>query len=705
MQSQASIQALKTLCEQGQIHQALEYVGSICATARCKASSLYARLLQCCLDEYDLAGGIAIQSLISRNGLDSDAVLGSYLIRLHTASGRLAEASQVFHKIHEPNVFTWSAIIAANSKLGHDETALQLYVIMQQSGLDADAHVYLAVLKASATSGKLLYGLVQHGYENKALSYFQQMHASGRLATKVTFTCILKACSNLANLNQGMLIHSFVIKTGNDSDCGVSNTLIDLYLRCRSSLDGLALYRQCAKRNLVTWNIIISGLVQQGHGDRALGCWVDLLREGANPDRISFVSSLQACVSVGALHEGKLIHMHMLELDVGLDTSVGNTLLDMYCECGGLDDACKLFTDLPKQDAVAWNVMMKGMIQQNHEWEALQIFQRMQLEGILATGFTYVCVLNASASVSASVHGKVLHACVLANGFHVDVQTSNALMNMYIKCKSLNDAHKVFDRHVQHDMGAWNTMLAGYIECGKGQQALEMFADLHQIGLEPDRITFICILKACPVVAALVEGRRVHSYIVDKGLESKVSVLNAVIDMYGKWGSMADSQKVFDMSLTQNVVTWSALMSGYIRQGEDKLVLKIFKNMQHEGIKPDGISLACVLSACGHLGKVEEGNDYVHTLIADYGNLLGIQHCNHSIDLLGRAGLLSETLHFLENMPFQSNSIGWSSLLGHCNTHGNVGLGRLCLTNIVETDEEFPTGVALMSNLYAQSYE
>ncbi|KAI5084117.1 hypothetical protein GOP47_0000286 [Adiantum capillus-veneris] len=203
MQSQASLQALKRLCEQGQLHHALDYVGSLCVNACCQASSLYARLLQCCIDKGDVEGGAVIQVLISSNGLDADTMLGTYLIRLYAATGRLAEASQVFDKIHKPNVFSWSAIIAANSKLGHDERALSLYSDMQQSGLDADGHVYLAVLKAIATLGNILCGLVQRGFENKALSYFQQMYMSGLSATKVTMACILKACSNSANLYQG----------------------------------------------------------------------------------------------------------------------------------------------------------------------------------------------------------------------------------------------------------------------------------------------------------------------------------------------------------------------------------------------------------------------------------------------------------------------------------------------------------------------
>eukprot|EP00250_Pteridium_aquilinum_P018765 c24206_g10_i1 orf=398-2725(+) len=760
LRSNVSLELLKKLCRQGQLHQALDIVGTLCGNARCGVPAVFSHLLQCCLEKCDIAGGRAVHSLIAKSGLESDTVLGSYLIRMFTLGGNLVEASQVFCKLSEPNVFSWSAIISAHSNLGKHERALELYHEMKKSGLDADGHVYLAVLKACASSACILWGnvvhfhviegscesdafvcnalidmyakcscledaqyifeksskrdavtynaliagLVQHGHESEALNLFQQMQHGEVSATRVTFACVLKACSNLGNFNQGMLIHFYVIETGSESNLGVLNTLIDMYLKCGSPLDALALYKRSSVRSLVTWNVMVSGLVQQGHGDKALLCWDDMLREGVQPDRISFVASLKACANLGALCGGRLIHMHMLEVDCGSDTSVSNTLLDMYCVCGALDDALAIFTGLPKQDVVAWNVIMKGMVQQDCQWETLQLFRQMQLEGVAATGFTYVCILNAYASLLTLTHGKLLHACVVS-GSRVDVQMSNALIDMYIKCKSLGDAHKVFNKSSQCDMGAWNTMIAGYVQHGKSQEALELFVDLHQAGLEPDRITFVCILKVCSVVAALDEGKIVHTCISSKAMESKISIVNAVIDMYGKCGSMEDAQRVFDQSLTRDVVTWSALMSGYVQQGDYKVVLKMFQSMQHEGVKPDGISLACLLSACCHLGKVKEGYGYFNTMNELYGIHPGIEHCNSLVDLLGRAGHLYETQWILENMPFKSNSVGWSSLLGHCNTHGNFKLGKRCLDNIAVTDEEYATGVVLFSKLYDQSFQ
>ncbi|KAH7446392.1 hypothetical protein KP509_01G053600 [Ceratopteris richardii] len=632
---------------------------------------------------------------------------------------------------------------------------------MRHSGLDADGHVYVAVIKATKISGSILQGrvvhshvfegslehdiyvsnalidmyanvccledahnifersskldvvtwnsfisgLLRHGYEEKALTYFQQMQLGGIQATAITFSCILKSCSNLMNRNQGMLIHMLVLEVGYDSDSCLFNTLLDFYLRCCSSCDALVMCRKCVNRNLVTWNIMVSGLVKQGDSDKALGCWADFLREGGNPDRISFLSSLKACGSLGALYEGRLIHAQILEIDLNTDTSIVNTLMDMYCGCGAIDDAYRVFVSLPKEDVVAWNVMMKGILQSGHSWDSLQLFRRMQLECFLPTGFSYVCAFNVIANFLGLILGKALHACVLAYSHIIDMQLRNALIDMYLKCDDLYGAHKFFNRSPQQDMATWNTMLAGFVEHDNAEQALELFGALFQAGLEPDRITIILILKVCTTIAALDEGKTIHAYVIDLGMESKTSIVNVIIDMYSKWESMDDSQCVFDKSHKRDVVTWSALMSGYAQQGEYKFVMNIYKTMDQEGVKPDAITLACILSAYCQVGEVKEAHGFLNKVSEISGVHLGIEHHNHLVDLLGRAGYLLESKQILDIMSHHPNSIGWSSLLAHCCTHGNIDLGKICLSRISETDEEYLTGLVLISNLYTESHD
>lgn len=122
------------------------------------SSSMFVQLLDKCIVEKDLAAGRETHSLIVRSGLESDTVLGSYLIRMFSSFSCLVEAKQVFSKLLKPNVYSWSAVITAHAKLGQEEQAINLYHQMQMSDVVPDGHVFVAVLKACSSIGALNQG-------------------------------------------------------------------------------------------------------------------------------------------------------------------------------------------------------------------------------------------------------------------------------------------------------------------------------------------------------------------------------------------------------------------------------------------------------------------------------------------------------------------------------------------------------------------
>ena len=325
----------------------------------------------------------------------------------------------------------------------------------------------------------------------------------------------------------------------------------------------------------------------------------------------------------------------------------------------------------------------------------------MQQEGVVLTGFTYGCILKAYTGLFALCNGKLLHACVMRSRSLMDVHVSNALIDLYIKCGEFSHAYKVFNKQSQKgDLTAWNTMIAGFAQHDEADEAIQLFFQLYQRGLEPNRITFISIMKACSVCASLGQGRLVHTCILMTGMQSKISIVNALIDMYVKLGNVKDAQNVFDGSQERDVVTWSAMTLGYAEQSNYTLVLANFHKMQMEGIKPDAIAFSCLLSACRHLGEVREGYYYFNAMQQEYGIRPTMEHWNSLVDLLGGSGNLDEANNMLKGMPFQSNSIGWLSLLGHCKTHGAIELGRKSLCKIDVTDDEYVTGLVLLRNIH-----
>ncbi len=159
---------------------------------------------------------------------------------------------------------------------------------------------------------------------------------------------------------------------------------------------------------------------------------------------------------------------------------------------------------------------------------------------------TFVGVLNACASVVAIEEGRCAHQQIIQSGLQSDVFVCNSLVDMYVKCGSIEEAWRVFNKMPSRAVVTWTTMILRHVQCGQGQKALELFLKMQQEGVQPNSVTFVGVLNACASVVALEEGRYVHQQIIQSGCESEVSVGSSLVDMYAKCGSMEAAWSVFN---------------------------------------------------------------------------------------------------------------------------------------------------------------
>lgn len=153
-------------------------------------------------------------------------------------------------------------------------------------------------------------------------------------------------------------------------------------------------------------------------------------------------------------------------------------------------------------------------------------------------------------------------------------------------------------------------------QIGGASEALELFDQMLLDGVQPDKVTFLCVIGACISLMALEEGQRVHSAIVDGSYESDQSLGNARIDMYGKFGSLHNARTVFCRMPDGDVISWSAMIAARIQSGHGKRALESFLQMQLEGVEPNKVTFTCVLDACASQGALEKGRE-IHFLITE----------------------------------------------------------------------------------------
>ncbi|XP_021902379.1 pentatricopeptide repeat-containing protein At4g16470-like isoform X1 [Carica papaya] len=275
------------------------------------------------------------------------------------------------------------------------------------------------------------------------------------------------------------------------------------------------------------------------------------------------------------------------------------------------------------------------------------------------------------------------------------------LLILYAKSGDLRTAHILFDKLLDVSLIPWNAMIAGYVQKGLEETGLHLYYKMRLNGLTPDQYTFASVFRACAALATLEHGKRAHAVMIKSNIWGNVVVDSALIDMYFKCSSLFDGQRVFDKSSNRNVVTWTALISGYGQHGKVEEVLESFDRMKIEGFRPNYVTFLAVLCACSHGGLVDEGWEYFSLMTRDYGIQPRGQHYAAIVDLLGRAGRLHEAYELVLSSPCRNHSVIWGALLGACRTHGDIDLVELAAKRYFELEPENAGKYVVLSNAYA----
>jgi pentatricopeptide repeat protein len=478
---------------------------------------------------------------------------------------------------------------------------------------------------------------------------------------------VLKLCGKEKNLEKVRGLHAELI--GRDligGDGGMATAFVTAYARCGAMQEALGIFRKIPVRNTVSWSALIAGYTQNGLGHEALGCFEHMRDDNVRADAITYVSVLKACGMVGSLEIGEYVDAEVRKQ--GLlqeDVILGNALADMYAKCGAVEKAQQVFEQLRVRDVISWSSLISGYVQCGHAREALRCFQEMQDTGICPNGVTYISVSRACGILGSLVTGEGIVARARKEGLlKKDVVLGNALIDMYTRCGTLQKAQELFEELPVRNVVSWNVLIAGYTQNGFGHEALETFRKMQDAGVCPDAVTYISILKACGIVGSLEIGVEIDTEVRKKGLLQKDIVLGtALVGMYSKCGALDKARELLEQLPVRNVVTWSALISGYVQNGLASEALQCFRRMQVSRVRPDAVTYACILKACGILGSLDSGED-IYVDIRKQGRLLqkDVVLGNALVDMYSKCGVLEKALDVFKCLPVR-NVVSWSSLI------------------------------------------
>lgn len=514
---------------------------------------------------------------------------------------------------------------------------------------------------------------------------------------------LVETCARQKDISSGRCLLSHMACNGLDSLAILGDQLIRLFGSCGSLLEANVLFCRVENPSVFTWHAIITAHVIHGEHDMALALFRQMQLEGTDPDKYVFTCVLRACASLGALGQGKLMHDQLIRHSFDMELVVLNSLVDLYAKCKSLNEAFKVFCQSPDPDVISWSTMIAGYAQYGYASRALELFQTMQGQGIKPDRVSYLSILKACCGVGAVSLGKVIHDQIISSGLQSDIPLGNTLIDMYVKCGSLEEAQKVFEHLPQRDVVSWAAIIAGFSEHGRGFSAIDCFDKMRQEGIEPDRVTFLFLLKACGSMGAVCKGKVIHEDIIRSGLESNVVVGSTLIDMYAKCGSFEEAHRALNKLHGRNTISWNALIGGYADRGNYRMAVQCLDGMLTEGLHPIASTYTSILTACSHAGYVKNGYLHFESMRKNHGIIPTTDHLFCLVDLLCRAGRLDEAKEVLKSMPAKKDGTGWMSLLTACRKYGNVVVGQECFVRIKQLDPSDGSCYTLMSSIYASA--
>lgn len=557
---------------------------------------------------------------------------------------------------------------------------------------------------ARKTSKRLEDKVMQHcerGKLKEAMEIVDLMIQKKKRASEDTYVQLLKECIRLKALPEGKQLHAQISASKLRSSIFLANMLVDMYTKCGSVPNARLVFDEMPNRNVFSWNIMISAYTKHGQGKEALALFEKMQDESANPDPVTFVSVLKACMSVADLQKAKQIHSMIEENGLETNVFVGSILVDLYGKCGDIEDAWGVFKLMPERNVVSWTTMIAGYAEHGFGKEALALFKQMEREHVKPNRVTFLSILKACSSLTDLEEGRKVHAKIKKQGFNADVFVGSTLIDMYAKCGSVHEARRVFDDMHERNVVSWNAMIAGYSQHGHGKEALALLKQMPFQGVKPNEFTFASIIKACASLEALEEGKQVHSRIKEEGFGSDVFIGSILIDMYAKCGAIEDAEQVFNESTEKNVVSWNAMVSGYAQHGYCEEALSLFKRMKQEGVKPTETTFTSVLLACSHAGLLDEGRAIFESMSQDHGIKASVEHFACMVDLLGRWGHLVEAVELINKMEIEPDVAVWMALLSACRIHNNIEFGRHAFEHVVKLEPKMSGAYVLLSNIYA----
>lgn len=322
--------------------------------------------------------------------------------------------------------------------------------------------------------------------------------------------------------------------------------------------------------------------------------------------------------------------------------------------------------------------MLKGYAKNSSLHNAVSFFVRMKCDDVKPVVYNFTYLLKVCGDNADLRRGKEIHGQVITNGFSSNVFAMTGVVNLYAKCRQIEDAYKMFDRMPERDLVCWNTIIAGFAQNGLAKMALDLVLRMQEEGQKPDSITVVTVLPATANIGSWRIGKLIHGYAIRAGFELLVNISTALVDMYSKCGSVGTARLIFDRMKQRTVVSWNSMIDGYVQSGDPEEAMSIFQKMLDEGVELTNVTVMEALHACADLGDLERGK-FVHKLVDELKLGYDVSVKNSLISMYSKCKRVDLAAKVFEGLQGKT-IVSWNAMiLGYAqNGRVNEALNHFC---------------------------
>ncbi|KAJ4968983.1 hypothetical protein NE237_015684 [Protea cynaroides] len=554
----------------------------------------------------------------------------------------------------------------------------------------------------------MINGFGSNGFYEEVMMVFGQMLKSGFLPNMESVSLAIMACGELGCISTGILIHRFVIQNGFYSDIAIVNSLISMYVKAGRLEIGRQIFYDMQKRDLVSWNSMITGYARNGDWFEAVDLFLTMQKvESFTPSPVTFLGLVLACGQARNLYMGESIHGLLIHMGLLSDFRLGTSIVDMYSKCGRVDCARRIFdTDLSERSLVSWNSLIAGYSQNGYDYNAVLLFEQMLLEAnVKPDSITIANVIPAYATFADLKSVSAVHAIVIKRGFELESDTVlvTAMVDAYGKCLDIESATSMFASMQKFNVATWNAMISGYNLNKQADRGISRFLEMLHSEVLPDSITMVMVFQSCSELGSLKQGSMLHGHSLSRGFDSHITVGNAIIDMYFRFGCLNTSEVLFNVMPSKNVITWNTMLCGYVKNGQSALALKLFHQMQLDSHhKVDPVTMISIIQASTTI-TAGPGAEMTHGFALKLGFDLGTMVGNSLVDAYAKNGLIVNARSLFEQMGRSRDQSSWNVMIAGCGVNGQ-GKEACSLLFLMEEDGFKPNPITFISLLSSCSH-